>query len=63
MIVTPTGGGGGVVCVRVRAYARARSVQVVTAKNAISLPDAVARLVTGGACPALGARVTLVLLS
>ena len=47
------------VCARVRACA----IQVVTVKNKISLPDAVARLVIGGACPALGAHVTLVLRS
>ena len=42
----------------VRARARARAIQIVTVKNEISLPDAVARLVIGGACPALGADVT-----
>lgn len=42
---------------------RACAIQVVTVKNEISLPDAVARLVIGGACPALGAHVTLVLRS
>jgi hypothetical protein len=44
------------VCVRARA--RARAIQVVTVKNEISLPDAIARLVIGGACSALGADVT-----
>jgi hypothetical protein len=64
MIVTPVGGGGGVgyacVCVRVRACTR--SIQVVTVKHEISLPDAVTRLVIGGARPALG-TLTLVLRS
>jgi len=60
MRVTPAGGGGGV-CVR--ACVRASAIQVVAVKNEISLPGAVARLVIGGACPALGAHVTLVLRS
>ena len=34
------------------------AIQVVTVKNEISLPDCVATLVIGGACPALGAHVT-----
>jgi hypothetical protein len=48
------------VCVRVRARA---CYSGCYCKNEIYLPDAVARLVIGGACPALGAYVTLVLRS